>query len=633
MEQKKKYNLKTIDFLNATVDEIYYRKKHYITGIDLLNFKGQMSSYFVQIERLFRYVYFSDISIDIEKVNKELLKNHYPYIFKNFTDKKYTKFSEENEKVVDGITYYFYLIEQLRNMNLHAVISTKVDRVFQVDESFIKTFPIISDKLVYSKSGVLTIAGMLVLLMPILDEKRLKYLIGYLFQNWGFDLFNVEFNDSWDIQNRLIDYLQGLFLTNYEITIRNDQPSGNLIKDIFGREYENLIIEGTDIVRFQLDLSKRLKSPKFSIEGKLEKIDRNYFLTIEQGSNIGVYFDETYTIEIKDIKQFCEFCCMVPPFLSIAYLYHNKIFCFDSKAINEISYESFQKLNKIKFYRDKNIPILCYGVKNADIREINKTTSENLLRMFLDFEEAIVFQYNIPIYGDYSKFSDITTALNVPQELANKLISCRNFCSHEGMLNNFYYSTKNSGYRITLPFICNTICEFAKFLEESNKKKEAFWIKNDLHKYVLNNIVGVKYKRIFEMSARLFRQNSDKVAQTCANIKKSLGAVKNSFIDTVSENSLMTVASENFFFYIPQTLFETKNDKFEFTKLNLIRICEEGLEIRGGQIGTNVLEFFQTPTTNLSKISKNGKGVQLKLVDETEEGLIAVKTYKTTTCL
>lgn len=54
MEQKKKYNIRSLDFLNASIDEIYYRKKHYITGVDLLNFKGQMSSYFVQIERLFR---------------------------------------------------------------------------------------------------------------------------------------------------------------------------------------------------------------------------------------------------------------------------------------------------------------------------------------------------------------------------------------------------------------------------------------------------------------------------------------------------------------------------------------------------------------------------------------------------
>ena len=121
MEQKKKYNIRSLDFLNAPIDEIYYRKKHYITGVDLLNFKGQMSPYFVQIERLFRYVYFSDISLDIEKIDIELLKKHFPFIYGNFSNKQFTMFSEESEKVVDGITYYFYLIEQLRNINLHAV--------------------------------------------------------------------------------------------------------------------------------------------------------------------------------------------------------------------------------------------------------------------------------------------------------------------------------------------------------------------------------------------------------------------------------------------------------------------------------------------------------------------------------
>ncbi|MBQ4072280.1 MAG: hypothetical protein IJD50_00970 [Clostridia bacterium] len=628
MEQKKKYNIRSLDFLNASIDEIYYRKKHYITGVDLLGFKGQMSSYFVQIERLFRYVYFSDISLDVEKIDIELLKKQFPFIYGNFSNKQFTMFSEKSEKVVDGITYYFYLIEQLRNMNLHAVISTKVARIFQVEESFIRAFPSLSDKLVYSKSGVLTIAGMLALLMPIIDEKRLKYLIGYLFQNWGFDLFNVEFKNSWDVQNRLIDYLQGLFLTNYEIAIRNDQPCGDLIKDIFGREYENLIIEGTDIVRFQLDLSKRLNSPKFSIEGRLEKQGRNYFLTIEQGSNIGVYFDETYTIEINDIKQFCEFCCMVPTFLSIAYLYHNKIFCFNSKAINAISYESFQKLNKIKFYRDKNIPILCYGSKNADIREINKVFSEYLLKMFLDFEEAIVFNNNIQIYDTWSKFSDITKALNLPLELKDKLISCRNFCSHIGMLDEFNYSTKDSGYKITIPFICDTISETYQFLKDSGKKKEAFWLKTSFHKYVLNSIVGVKYKRIFETSVRLFSQGGYKVKETCESIEKSLGAVRNSYIDAVSEESLIKATNEKFFFYIPQSLFETKENKFVFSKLNLIRICEDDLEIRGGSVGVKVLEFFQTPKTNLRKISKNGKVVQLKLVDEVEEGILTIKTYK-----
>lgn len=193
--QKRIYNFNSLEFLNASVDEIYYRKKHYIKGVDLLNFKGQMSSYFVQIERLFRYVYFADISLDNEMINVDLLKEHYPFVYNNFANNKYTLYSEENEIVVDGITYYFHLIEQLRNMNSHAVISTKVARIFKIEEEFIEKFPSLSDKLIYVKDGVLTIAGMLILLLPILDQKRLKYLIGYLFQNWSRELYQLEFKD------------------------------------------------------------------------------------------------------------------------------------------------------------------------------------------------------------------------------------------------------------------------------------------------------------------------------------------------------------------------------------------------------------------------------------------------------
>ena len=45
-------------------------------------------------------------------------------------------------------------------------------------------------------------------------------------------------------------------------------------------------------------------------------------------------------------------------------------------------------------------------------------------------------------------------------------------------------------------------------------------------------------------------------------------------------------------------------------------------------MGVKVLEFFQTPTTNLSKIYKNGKGVQLEKEDEIDYGLILICTYK-----
>ena len=45
-------------------------------------------------------------------------------------------------------------------------------------------------------------------------------------------------------------------------------------------------------------------------------------------------------------------------------------------------------------------------------------------------------------------------------------------------------------------------------------------------------------------------------------------------------------------------------------------------------MGVKVLEFFQSPTTNLSKISKNGKGVQFEKEEEIDDGLVLIRTYK-----
>ena len=60
----------------------------------------------------------------------------------------------------------------------------------------------------------------------------------------------------------------------------------------------------------------------------------------------------------------------------------------------------------------------------------------------------------------------------------------------------------------------------------------------------------------------------------------------------------------------------------------MYRIFEKDLEIRGRKTGVEVLEFFKTPVTNLSKISKNGKGVRLELVEEKKEGVLLVQSYK-----
>jgi hypothetical protein len=318
----------------------------------------------------------------------------------------------------------------------------------------------------------------------------------------------------------------------------------------------------------------------------------------------------------------------VPPFMAVAYLYHNHITVFDAEAYQSVNPFFFTKLNHAKFYVNKDIPILCYGSQYADIREISNVISSNLLRMFLDFEEAVIFNKNILVYGTYSKFKNVTEALNVPITLAGKLIACRNFCSHEGILNNFHYCTPEYGYRITLDFICQTIDEFIAFLRESGESTHAYHLQKDLEEYILNTLMGSKYKRIFEASIQLFRSYGERVFPNCSAIKKSLGAVYNSCIDSATEAALAERMTGKFEFHISPKLWEFPNNTFRFDRLILYRIYGKNLEIKEGKTGGELLEFFETPATRLHRITKDGAPVELELIEEKKEGIVLVRSYK-----
>ena len=626
---KKKYDIKSIEFLNATIDEIYQKKKHYVVGKELTEFKGYMSLYFVQLERIFKYVYYSDFVVDLEQIDLSLFKEQFPYVYNTFYGKSYEKTSNNKTVKLNGVVYYTKILDNLRNINLHGVISTNLANVFRVNQDFIEEFFLFSDKVSLLKEGVLTIAGMLTLIMPLLDQQRLQKLIKYIFQNWCNPLFDCEYRESYQKQELLLEELNNKFGTNYEVEIRKSQSSGKIIEDIFGRETKNLNLNKYgDVIEFVLDLSSRLKSPRYKVEGFLFDNNQIVQLLIRKGSNIGIYFENDYTLNINNVELFCEYCCQVPCFLSISYLYQNKISIFDDTTYNGLNLKMYKKLNNPKFFRDKDIRILCYGNQNADIRELNKVVSENLLRLFLDFEESIVFNNNIKVYSGFSKFKEIVEVFDTSKEISNKLIACRNFCSHEGILDNFHYVNNDVGYTITLPFICKTIKEFIDYLIRKDYKKQAYWMQKGFHNYVLNNVFSCKYKRIFEASAQLFRCKREKIVDVCNGIKKSLGAVKNSALNKYAESELLNLDGDKYFFYIPQQLFETPDDKYYYKKLILIRILEKDLEVRGINTATDVLEFFRTPNTNFNKITKNGDRLTFQLIEEEDNGIMKIQSYK-----
>lgn len=160
---KNVYKFNTLEFLNAGLDEIYCKGKHCVSEKDLLYLKETMAAIILRFERMCRYTYYSDIYIPKECYGG-LFREQFPFIYERFHNKSFIA----DNKSYDGITYYLKLLGRLRNLNLHAVITNNLAISMRVDHEFIDNFPKISEKVAYSKNGVLSIAGMLIMAMSII---------------------------------------------------------------------------------------------------------------------------------------------------------------------------------------------------------------------------------------------------------------------------------------------------------------------------------------------------------------------------------------------------------------------------------------------------------------------------------
>ncbi|MBR2616889.1 MAG: hypothetical protein IKC56_01460 [Clostridia bacterium] len=622
------YAIDSLDFLNAPIDEIYHRKKHYVRGKDLNELKGILSSFFVEIEKGFRYTYFSDISLDFTKIDKGLLSRQFPILYKTLEGVfvSYVDPITQEETYTHGFSYYFWLLEHLRNLNLHAVISTNVLQTFTIDKQILSLFPQLSSSVRYEQNGVLTIAGMFIMLFSVLDLKKTEFLSKHFLKTWGSVIFGAGYVANKKNVQSFIDTLNAHFLTNYEVDIVTQAPAESVLSAILGKEVKNATIETTaDKTVFCLDLSNRTNMPRFAISGEITTKNNVDIITIKQGSNIGTFYENDYTLTVADRTSFLDFCTHTPPCMALAFLYKAKILFYSSLCVTEERMFFYKKLNHPKFYRDKSVETLFYGNANSDIRELGKILTTNLLRLFLDFEEYIVFQNDIPVYHTYSKIGTILTSLNVPENLKAKIIACRNFCAHEGIINTFACLENGKHFLISFPFIFNTFTELIVFLEQSNHSYPAKKLKIDLYEKLKNPLIGSKYKRIFDSSIRLFRGFRDNIPMECEGIKKSLGAVYASTLNAESENIL--ASEKHYSFFINPKLLELPDNTYSFTRLILNCIEEPNLEIRGINTKTEVLEFLHTPATVFNKITKNGKKVKLNLVETKTIGILEIRTF------
>lgn len=629
-EQKPIYEFRSIDFLNATIDEIYHRKKHYVTGIDLLGFKCELASYFVRIERVFRYVYFSDISLDVNKLDTELFKKQFPFLYDNFANNEYAMQSNKvGEVKTDGITYFFWFFERFRNINLHSVVSTPLNTTMRIDPSFIEVFPEISERVVYVKNGLLTVAGMLIMLFSIVDDGNIEALLSYFSKNWGKaiwgDLSRAAANEK---RKSLTDFLNGTFKTDYGVKIRDTDLSGDILKDLFGRLYEDVELEycvADDILKFNLDISERIRAPWFGVSGSLSECDDGYVLKINEGSNFGEYFKADYELKITDKEYFCERCNHLPPFMPVAYCYR--------KGVTEVGQRGDELNGKVKklksadFYKEKDLAILCAGKEYADLKAINKCVAENTMRLFLDFEEKMIFSLNINVFGTYSKLSYIVNKLEVPTELSRRLTAVRNFCAHYGVLGNIWCNGNREGVLIDLKFIVAVLVDFVTFLRDNDYGKYAYFLTQDIHKYIFSGIIGVIYKTMFLNSVCLSETgDGEKIKALLKGISTSLSTAEKSIVSGDDEKMFSVFTERGFAFKISKSVSPLHYGVYEFRELNLIVIEGEGIVINGCPLKKKECAFIETDAMNLKAVTLSNPNAKLRL-DRTETAGILNKYY------
>lgn len=634
-----KISVKSLEFLNTNLVYLYDRKHHYVDiGKDFGEFKNYFTGYLQSLERVYKNVYLSDISLDISKIDVEIFKRQYPALYEKIGNKSYTIYhKDETKEVINGISYITWLVERIRNINMHAVTNVK-ECEFLVDPNFIKEFPLISDNVKYVNDGVLTIMGMIVIIFSLLDEKSSwveKYSFANVFaSNWGKFVWKEDGDGAYEnYKYYFAEYFKTHFKNDFEIDIRKEEEHNtDILHAIFGNQYSNTnIIVESDKAYFDIDLANT-RVLHYGCHGILKRQDDGILLIVRKGSYWGAYFENDYVLKIKNEQAFIDIACKVPPFMLVAYLYLLGKDFYDISELTEYQTTMLLKLNKPKFYKNKGLTILLALKTEADIREVGKTLSEKLLCLFLSLEEKILFVENVKLYSGYSKLSQLLKKLDCPEILLNKLIILRNFSAHAYLLNE--YVANQYAYKVTVDFIFETIQEFLEFLENKYHGQSEFdyftFFRKRANLYLWNNCIGLKYKRIFANSINLFdRIKVQKDLQKQINdLVLNFGAVDNSVITPEIEEKYF-VGKYYSFRYHHKEIPSIKETQITFRELTRIKLLfDSDFEIYNVKCTKKELNLLKSNRKYEREITIDGMPVKFELTKECQKGIVVEKTYK-----
>ena len=505
----------------------------------LINYKALFGAMFANLERLFKGCFGQEIDMDCTPMQYELFLRVFPVIKKAL-------------EAADGIETLKQLCKKLgalRNACMH-VHSVLFDSTLYMDARFMSELPNYSPYPYLDKQGRITLAGLFAILMCMAN----KEMVGCMAASGISDLCNkIGLFAGYDsLYGKMFsEVLEKQLGTDLEAEIR--VVKGNDPLTALWGEYRSKV--KADGANFEYYSSAQEENSIYKVRGTLTEEGGRLTLTINRGSFYHLYFPEEYKLFIDDIPYFVELANSVPPFMLIPYLFRKGIHALRHGLLSEADETLLRKLNKAKFYVDKNVNIILLGKTVSDQRAMSQAATPQALYCLLNLEHNLYWDYEEQIQSkkNYSTLAEGLKAVGVKQSLIDDAVALRNFFAHGSILGDYGGRGRNSYKRFELVDVIRVFKELVLALEDKCPRAHNR-LMGDVAQRLAEQMADMKYKDYSQKWDKIIHSHRPILGET----QKPLIRIKSSYLTKEREEEL------GWFFYDKRfsryTVFEVPVD-------------------------------------------------------------------------
>lgn len=594
----KTYGDNTLDLLNVGIDDFYSYNVTFIEERKVIEFKAMFITFINQLERVFNGSFGKAFQIEDDE-DFALFKEMFPVINDIAT----------NDSGREGIVKLCAILSVFRNLNAHAFCNC--DYANDLDAKYIlDKLPNFNDSVKYvADNGVPTLGGMITLLFFLSNDSSISYFIKNGVWQGFIDNLNYFGKDYIPDRNSFPELVMRVSKINDEVEIRKPSDSSRITDAIFGRFANKVKHTGSLYTYFN---GEDDEDSSFHISLTIENDGDEYSVSVLRGSNYLHYFKTNFAMKIRDVNGFIEWSKKLPPFISIVFLYRMRASEYKQDTLDETILKLSLKLNKPKFYVDKNIDTLLLSEGISDIRMGGQIASIGINYCLYMFE-MVTYKRREISYETYSALKIAMLILNLSRGIINKMVAIRNFFSHYYIIGDEHV-VGDSSATIDMSYIINCFVELANELRISDSFK-ARNITNDFFYRVIHNLFLFKYSDVCQKGKEFTKSPN---IDTYVAYTKTMSRTKRSFIVTDTEELIKKEFRGKHFHYY--------DEQIDYVQEYVIRangpvVFWNGVSIDGTVTLYSMFEMnprYFLKTNRCSLVSENKKGLVIERVYEVE---------------